>query len=417
MHLAPSTARPAPTRALCLTLSLLLAGLAHAGQPAAAPEPDSVTLRPPVFEPVTDRLITGNEFRLEKVPGASRDDPAVSSLRLQTSCDEPADTGARAVELVDYRLRTVDDRTYLVTATPRREDLTRALQHPVDRVCLRIHYQVDGATRIDRFPLRVPSKVLAYVVAFGFLALFFVLMRSARTDPFKPMDAFASDVSRDRWKEQNQWAKRILKFPLIFAITPMGSYSISLTQALLWTYLTVFMSVYIYWLYGSLLDLTPQILAMLGIGGATAVAAKINAVSKSYHVPEKYLKLIERQRVPQLRDLISTNDRPNLFKFQILAFTLIAGGFVLLETLQKFRIPDIPDSLVALMGLSTVVYLGNEVSAQSVWDEIRVLQDGIEKFARDHDAPIATTADIESLSGEGAQLVAQLKSALKSLYG
>ncbi len=413
MHLTSSHARP------LVLLTLLLPGQTPA-QPAdnePLPEAGADILRLPLFEPVTDRLITDNEFRLARVPGAAQGEAALASMRLQRSCQEDEAPGTRALELVDRRLRTIDDRTYLIAATPRREDLVRALQGPADRVCLRLHYTVDGARHTDRFPLQVPSKVLAYVVAFGFLALFLLLMRTAKSDPFKPDEAFANDICRDRWQEQNQWAKRFLKFPLTFAITPMGSYSISLTQALLWTYLTVFMSVYIYWLYGSLLDLTPQILAMLGIGGATAVAAKINAVSKSYQLPEKYLKLIDRRRVPQLRDLISTNDRPNLFKFQILAFTLIAGGFVLLETLQTFRIPEIPDSLVALMGLSTVVYLGNEVSAQSVWDQIRTRVQGIEQFARDHNAPIATTTDLEALQGEGAQMVDALKTALKSVYG
>lgn len=89
------------------------------------------------------------------------------------------------------------------------------------------------------------------------------------------------DRSSEEWEKKETWKKFIL-YPLNFAITPMGSYSISLTQIIIWTYVTIFGLVYVYWLTGSFLDITSQVLMLLGIGGGTAISSKMHSVSKLY---------------------------------------------------------------------------------------------------------------------------------------
>ena len=160
-------------------------------------------------------------------------------------------------------------------------------------------------------------------------------------------------------------------YPLNLAITPLGTYSISRTQILVWTYVTIFGLIYVYWLTESFLDITSQVLMLLGIGGSTAIGSKINAISKTYEVPPKYLNLVERKRIPRLNDLISTEGRPSIFKFQMLVFTLLTAYMVVVEIAKNYAFPQIPENLIALMGISSAVYIGNEITQENVGEKIK----------------------------------------------
>jgi hypothetical protein len=52
----------------------------------------------------------------------------------------------------------------------------------------------------------------------------------------------------------------------------------------------------------------------------------------------------------------------NIYKFQMVAFTLITGIIVFVELIKSFNFPEIPESLIILMGVSNSLYLGNEVA-------------------------------------------------------
>jgi hypothetical protein len=47
-------------------------------------------------------------------------------------------------------------------------------------------------------------------------------------------------------------------------------------------------------------------------------------------------------------------------RIQMLYFTLITAGFVLMQVLQSYNIPVIPDSFLILMGISNSVYMGSK---------------------------------------------------------
>ena len=56
----------------------------------------------------------------------------------------------------------------------------------------------------------------------------------------------------------------------------------------------------------------------------------------------------------------------NIYKFQMLVFTLITGGLVLAELIKACNFPEIPSTLIMLMGLSNTLYLGNEVTVEPI---------------------------------------------------
>jgi hypothetical protein len=193
----------------------------------------------------------------------------------------------------------------------------------------------------------------------------FVLIWILKPFPLKKRKEFEKDQSLENWQKSGR-ARRFFLYPLNFAITPIGTYSISIAQVLLWTYVTIFGIVYIHWLTGRFIDITEQVLMLLGIGGGTALAAKINAVSRVKELPSKYLNMIKKKRIPRLKDLISG-----------------------------------------------AVYLGNEFSQKNVWDEITSKVDAIEAYAKNNNKPVSSAEEIKALK---ISEVDELINLLKGIY-
>jgi|GEM_PF-4623285 len=156
------------------------------------------------------------------------------------------------------------------------------------------------------------------------------------------------------------------KVPLLLTETPTNRYSLSLTQLMIWTFITLFGLVFVWKMTQSFLEITPQVLMLLGIGGGTAAFTRIQAASRLQDIPYRFHKLLqseENPRKPKLADIISTGDgRPNLIKYQLITFTLLIALIVLFEIVNKFGFPTLSDGLIALMGLSSAVYIGNDLS-------------------------------------------------------
>ncbi|NIR14257.1 MAG: hypothetical protein GWN86_10030, partial [Desulfobacterales bacterium] len=82
----------------------------------------------------------------------------------------------------------------------------------------------------------------------------------------------------------------LFRLPLFFTVTPLGRYSISLAQILFWSLLVLFAFAYILWVRGESLEITSQILTLLGISGGTAVAAKAAAMARARDIPHEFFK-------------------------------------------------------------------------------------------------------------------------------
>jgi len=156
------------------------------------------------------------------------------------------------------------------------------------------------------------------------------------------------------------------KVPLLLTETPSNRYSLSLAQLMIWTFITLFGLVFVWKMTQSFMEITPQVLMLLGIGGGTAAFTRIQAASRLQDIPYRFHKLLQSAdapRKPKLADIISTSDgRPNLIKYQLITFTILIACIVLFEIVNKFGFPTLSDGLIALMGLSSAVYIGNDLS-------------------------------------------------------
>jgi len=227
----------------------------------------------------------------------------------------------------------------------------------------------------------VPGR--GWATFWGVTVLLLLLFGSALMKPElfpedKRFGGGADDNRAQKWRQRTT-IQRLVLYPLEFAVTPIGSYSISIAQILYWTGIVIFGSIYVFLVRGEFLNVSAQVLTLLGISGGTALAAKANAVIRSRDIPEEFFKGLKRTKTPKLRDLICTGGSPNIFKFQIFAFTIINGILVLKQLYTDFNFPVIPNEQLTLMGISSAVYLGNEIASGNIWETIEKKVDAATK--------------------------------------
>jgi hypothetical protein len=223
----------------------------------------------------------------------------------------------------------------------------------------------------NSFSFAIPLRKTATFWGIFVLVILLAIVALMKPNPF-PMDTrFDADKRAEKWREQYpSWFSRGLLYPLQFAISPIGTYSISIAQVTFWTAIVIFASIYVFFIRSEFLHVSEQVLTLLGISGGTALAAKANAVARSREIPTEYFKGIQRTQIPRLRNLVSIGGIPSIFKFQILAFTLINGILVLKQLYTDFNFPVIPNEQLIMMGISSGVYLGNEVTMENIWNTI-----------------------------------------------
>ncbi len=148
-----------------------------------------------------------------------------------------------------------------------------------------------------------------------------------------------------------------------------GRWSTSKTSAILWTYAVwfAFIAILLH-TNGKGLEhavLKQQYLVLMGLPVAAAVVAKGITQSKveSGKIATKITNGTETSPLRGIGQLVSDDSgRPDLLDLQYFGFNLILLAYFFTRFLgnQSFGLPDLPDSLVALSGVSAGGYLGKK---------------------------------------------------------
>ncbi len=374
------------------------------------------------FELVKDRVVPGNIVQIKIVDKDSFE--SSSGVKIEDINKIELDYEGDLKEIKNYYFKNIDNDLFLVLEMPLRKTITSIKNisawggwFTTYKAQLRIIYKktnVDGEPEVFRqnLPVEIPNFHWAYTWGIIAILISFLIAWALKPDPLKKQEGFDADNSKDEWQKTNG-VKRFFLYPLHFTITPLGTYSISLAKILFWTFITIFGFVYVYRLSGKVLDITPQMLTLLGIGGGTALAAKINAQSRVREIPQKYLGLVKKTRIPRLKDLLSIGGQPNIFKFQMIVFTLFTGYYVIVEIIKTCAFPEIPGNLMTMMGMSSIIYLGNEVASKNVWEEIKKKVEAIKEYAEKNNEPINNAQEINDLDFSE---VGELKTMLNEIY-
>jgi hypothetical protein len=228
-------------------------------------------------------------------------------------------------------------------------------------------------TDVEAFPLAVihPWELAIFALLLG-AALAAFLSAARRTD-----------LLRDRTAEVAPGAVR--------------PYSLARCQMAWWFFLVVAAYVFIWLAIDELDTITPSVLALIGIGAATALGASMIDAGKKQSGEEAAAALraaqatmqeapaagdmatqvaqqVQMSRLQQRagekqgalkaasrgfrRDLLWDGDGLSLHRFQIVVWTLVLGFIFVASVYAELTMPDFSATLLGLMGISSGTYLG-----------------------------------------------------------
>jgi hypothetical protein len=165
-------------------------------------------------------------------------------------------------------------------------------------------------------------------------------------------------------KETEEW----FRFdPIWYVSGKYGGASLSLAQILLWTVLIFSASFYVLVVSGRLLDLTNDVLILLGITGGSSIIAKITASARESKGRE--IAAMDTKD-PKWLDLFQTEGRPDLYKVQMALFTTLAAVFVTSKIYWTLEFPELPAGLLTLIGISNGVYLGAKATSKTIFEKL-----------------------------------------------
>ena len=141
-------------------------------------------------------------------------------------------------------------------------------------------------------------------------------------------------------------------------------YSLSLFQMVFWFTLVIVAYVFVWMINDELDTITESVLALIGIGAATAIGAAMidkNKEQKATAIPD----------VPSrgfLKDVLSDADSISLHRFQMFVWTLVLGVIFIASVYKNLSMPEFSTTLLGLMGISSGTYLGFKVPEKTATD-------------------------------------------------
>jgi hypothetical protein len=134
-------------------------------------------------------------------------------------------------------------------------------------------------------------------------------------------------------------------------------YSLSLFQMAFWFFLVIAAYVFMWLITDELDTITDSILALIGIGAATALGATLIDRTKTAPAPEEP----GGKTRGFINDVISDPTGVSLHRFQMFVWTLVLGVIFVGSVYKNLEMPEFSATLLGLMGISSGTYLGFKV--------------------------------------------------------
>lgn len=189
--------------------------------------------------------------------------------------------------------------------------------------------------------------------------------------------------------KESRAARGLGRGPIALTVGFKGQGSLSRLQILFFTLIVAFLLAYIWLRTGLLSGLSNDVLLLMGIVGGGAAGAQATAITRNSLSLENRAWLEnrgwkDRENVKaKLRDIISSGGTFDVYKFQMFAFSLIVGLSLVFTGRANLAEFEIPDTLLGVLGLSNVVYIGGKAVGPATFDEINKALDALRKLERE----------------------------------
>ncbi|MEA2338998.1 MAG: hypothetical protein QOE82_3005 [Thermoanaerobaculia bacterium] len=141
-------------------------------------------------------------------------------------------------------------------------------------------------------------------------------------------------------------------------------YSLSLFQMSFWFFLVIAAYVFMWMITDELDTITDSVLALIGIGAATALGAALIDKNKTSPEPDEPGGTSKGF----LSDVMSDPTGVSLHRFQMFVWTLVLGVIFVGSVYKNLEMPEFSATLLGLMGISSGTYLGFKVPEKKASD-------------------------------------------------
>lgn len=154
----------------------------------------------------------------------------------------------------------------------------------------------------------------------------------------------------------------LIKSPSALRDVRHGPYSLGKSQMAFWGLLVMLSFVGVWLLTGAMERIPEQVLILLGISGATGLSAIVISNNKQSG------RGAATQPHPThgfWRDICNDGNGLSFHRMQVVAWTIFIGLVFVRSVVHVMSMPEFPETLLVLMGISNGVYLGFKIPEQT----------------------------------------------------
>lgn len=183
-----------------------------------------------------------------------------------------------------------------------------------------------------------------------------------------------------------------------------GRASISQFQVFSFSLIVAGMTLYSWLRTGVLLELSEDLLYLLGISALGAGASKYTSIIKRRPKTEVRSYLRAKDWLPpetainetgaRWQNLLLTDGKLDVYKFQMMLFSLVVAVSLLSAGITDLGVIEIPDTLLTLLGMSQTVYVGGKAISQT---NVVEFEKNVKEMQAAENAYLAADNDAERL--------------------
>jgi hypothetical protein len=208
-----------------------------------------------------------------------------------------------------------------------------------------------------------------------------------------------------RWQFEDGERVHYLRYldPVLLTEGANGKGNLSKLQIFFFSIIVFGMISYILMRTGVLSDLSSTVLTLLGISAVGAAASSGTDISLKRLTFENWVWLIQKRWLPphgleqvnhaRWRDIVTTDGEFDVYHFQMLVFSLVVGGALLSIGLTDLASFEVPNTLLGILGLSQVVYVGGKLVAPSSIADLDKAVTKLRELEKDFRETALKTAD------------------------
>lgn len=175
-----------------------------------------------------------------------------------------------------------------------------------------------------------------------------------------------------------------------------GGASLSKLQTLIFSAAVGFLVLFVLLRTGQLTELSSDILMLLGISAGGAVGGKLTATVKTRLSMESFAWIMDKHWIPEeakrpdsgtnpaldralgrsegqpvrWADLVMSGGEFDVYKFQLALFSLVVTIGLLTTSMTGLTTFTVPDTLLQVLGLSQVVYIGGKAASPNSYNDL-----------------------------------------------